>query len=55
MMSAGRVVLDLGAAEKQGLGVADLVERFHRKTGELFAEDRALLVEPSRGRDTSRG
>jgi putative ABC transport system ATP-binding protein len=51
MMSAGRVVLDLGAPEKQGLGVADLVERFHRKTGELFAEDRALLAEPSRGRE----
>jgi putative ABC transport system ATP-binding protein len=46
MMSAGRIVLDLGVAEKQGLGVGDLVERFHRRTGELFAEDRALLVEP---------
>ena len=46
MMSAGRVVLDLGAAEKRGLGVVDLVERFHRRTGELFAEDRALLVPP---------
>jgi putative ABC transport system ATP-binding protein len=48
MMSAGRIVLDLGAAEKQGLGVPDLVERFHQRTGELFAEDRALLAEPSR-------
>jgi putative ABC transport system ATP-binding protein len=49
MMSAGRVVLDLGPADKQGLGVADLVERFHRRTGELFAEDRALLVPPPAG------
>jgi hypothetical protein len=47
MMSAGRVVLELGAADKQELGVADLVERFHRRTGELFAEDRALLVPPA--------
>jgi putative tryptophan/tyrosine transport system ATP-binding protein len=47
MMSAGRMVLDLGGREKQGLGVADLVERFQRRTGEVFAEDRALLVEPA--------
>jgi hypothetical protein len=40
-------VLDLGAAEKQGLGVVDLIERFHRRTGELFAEDRALLAPPA--------
>jgi putative ABC transport system ATP-binding protein len=49
MMSAGRVVLDLGAADKQGLGVVDLVERFQRRTGELFAEDRALLAPPPAG------
>jgi putative ABC transport system ATP-binding protein len=49
MMSAGRVVLDLGAADKQGLGVVDLIERFHRRTGELFAEDRALLAPPPAG------
>jgi putative ABC transport system ATP-binding protein len=47
MMSAGRVVLDIRSPEKQGLGVADLVERFQRRTGEVFAEDRALLAEPA--------
>jgi putative ABC transport system ATP-binding protein len=47
MMSAGRVVLDIGGAEKQGVGVGELVERFHRRTGEVFAEDRALLAEPA--------
>ncbi len=33
---------------------AMIVERFHRRTGELFAEDRALLVEPSAGLDAPR-
>jgi putative ABC transport system ATP-binding protein len=45
MMSAGRIVLDIAGAEKHGLTVAGLVERFHRRTGEVFAEDRALLGE----------
>jgi putative ABC transport system ATP-binding protein len=37
MMDAGRIVADIGAAEKKGLGVDDLVRRFH------LADDRMML------------
>jgi putative ABC transport system ATP-binding protein len=37
MMDAGRIVADIGAAEKKGLGVGDLVRRFH------LADDRMML------------
>lgn len=39
MMDAGRIVADIGAAEKQGLGVTDLVARFRIK------DDRMILTQ----------
>jgi len=44
MLHAGRVILDVGGAEKAALGVADLVARFHAASGEDFSDDRALLT-----------
>ncbi len=38
MMDAGRIVADIGAQEKMGLGVADLVHRFH------LSDDRMVLA-----------
>jgi putative tryptophan/tyrosine transport system ATP-binding protein len=43
MMHAGRIVLDLDAAQKGKLKVPDLVEKFHQVAGEAFAVDRMLL------------
>lgn len=43
MMHEGRVVLDLGPAEKEALQVSDLIEMFHKVAGEAFAVDRLLL------------
>ena len=45
MMSAGRIVLDIPAAEKRRLTIPRLIELFHRRAGETFALDRSLLVE----------
>ena len=38
MMDAGCIVADIGSAEKKGLGVADLVRRFH------LSDDRMVLA-----------
>jgi putative ABC transport system ATP-binding protein len=43
MLHRGRIILDVAGAEKQGLGVDDLLERFYSSQGEAFASDRALL------------
>lgn len=43
MMHHGQVVLDISGAEKAQLGVADLIARFERRSGEHFIDDRALL------------
>lgn len=43
MMHAGRIVLDLDAAQKSKLKVADLIDKFHQVAGEAFAVDRMLL------------
>ncbi len=45
MMDRGRIILDLEGEEKQGLSVADLVERFQDLTHREFARDDALLGE----------
>ena len=45
MMGGGRIILDIAGEEKQRLTVPELVEQFHRRTGEIFADDRALLAE----------
>ena len=43
MMHQGRVVLDVLGAEKTGLSVAALVQKFHEVAGEKLAVDRLLL------------
>jgi len=44
MMHAGRVILDVGGAEKSQLTVAALVEKFHQASRSALAEDRLLLT-----------
>ena len=43
MMHAGRIVLDVTGAQKAGLTVPGLIEKFHEVAGEAFAVDRMLL------------
>jgi putative ABC transport system ATP-binding protein len=43
MMHQGRVVLDVLGAEKAGLTVGRLVQKFHEVAGEQLAVDRLLL------------
>ena len=43
MMHKGKVILDLGHAQKQGLTIKDLVSAFERAAGEEFADDKVLL------------
>lgn len=43
MMHQGRIVLDVGQEEKDGLTVADLVAKFHDVAGESLVVDRMLL------------
>lgn len=43
MMHRGRMVLNLGAREKRGLTVSDLVTRFTASSGDAFDDDRVLL------------
>ena len=45
MMHQGRIVLDIAAAEKRGLAVADLVDKFHQVSGDALVDDRLLLGE----------
>ena len=44
MMHAGRVVLDVAGADKAGLTVPGLVERFHAVSHETLSDDRVLLA-----------
>lgn len=43
MMHEGRIILDIRGEEKQKLTVEDLLKRFGKASGEVFANDRALL------------
>ncbi len=43
MMDSGRVVLDVGGAERAGLTVEDLLERFKSGAGKALDNDRILL------------
>jgi len=44
MLHAGRIIFDIGGAEKAALTVTDLVERFHAASGQDLADDRLLLA-----------
>lgn len=43
MLHQGQVVFDIGGAERQKLGVADLLALFEREQGEALADDALLL------------
>ncbi len=43
MMHEGRIILDIRGEEKKKLTVEDLLKRFGKASGEVFANDRALL------------
>jgi putative ABC transport system ATP-binding protein len=43
MMHEGRIILDIRGEEKKRLTVEDLLKRFGKVSGEVFANDRALL------------
>ena len=45
MMDAGRIVLDLGAEERRGMTVQDLLDRFRAGAGKQLDNDRILLSE----------
>jgi putative ABC transport system ATP-binding protein len=44
MMHRGRIILDIGAEEKNKLTVPDLVTRFTSSSGSVFDDDRVLLA-----------
>jgi ABC-type uncharacterized transport system, ATPase component len=44
MMHEGKIILDIRGEEKQKLTVEDLLKRFGQASGEVFANDRALLT-----------
>ncbi len=43
MMDSGRILLDLGGKEREGLTVADLLARFKAGVGQALTNDRMLL------------
>lgn len=43
MLHEGRIVLDVGGAEREGLGVEDMVEMFRRQRGQAPDDDKLLL------------
>ncbi len=43
MMSEGRIILDITGEEKKSLTVEELLKRFGKVSGEIFANDRVLL------------
>ena len=45
MMADGGIVLDVAGAERAGMTVEDLIERFHAGTGRTLDNDRMLLSE----------
>ncbi len=45
MMDGGRIVLDVGGQERQGLSVDDLLLRFRQRAGKTLDSDRILLAD----------
>jgi putative ABC transport system ATP-binding protein len=43
MLHEGRIVLDVGGPQREGLGVEDLVEMFRQQRGQALDEDELLL------------
>jgi putative ABC transport system ATP-binding protein len=43
MLHEGRIVLDVGGQQREGLGVEDLVEMFRQQRGQALDEDELLL------------
>ena len=43
MMDSGRIILDVGGAERSGLTVNDLLARFRAGVGKALDNDRMLL------------
>ena len=43
VMDAGKIVLDISGAERAGMTVSDLLDRFHAKSGREMDNDRMLL------------
>ena len=44
MMAEGSIVLDVSGAEREGLTVSDLLERFRSGAGHALDNDRILLA-----------
>lgn len=44
MMHRGRIILDIGQAEKSKLTVTNLIAKFNSCSGDVFANDRSLLA-----------
>ncbi len=44
MLHGGRIILDIGAAEKATLSIEDLLQKFYQARGEEFVSDRMMLV-----------
>ena len=44
MMHQGKIILDVAGADKAGMTIEDLIERFYTVKGEEFSQDRMLLV-----------
>jgi putative ABC transport system ATP-binding protein len=43
MLHEGQIILDIAGEEREGLEVADLLERFNQLKGEELADDSLLL------------
>ena len=43
VMDAGKIVLDISGAERAGMTVSDLLDRFHARSGREMDNDRMLL------------
>jgi len=44
MLHGGRIILDVGQAEKSAMSIEDLLQKFYSVRGEEFVSDRMLLV-----------
>lgn len=44
MMHRGKIILDIDEAEKSKLTITQLIEKFNAVSGDVFADDRVLLV-----------
>ncbi|HZK18747.1 MAG TPA: ATP-binding cassette domain-containing protein [Clostridia bacterium] len=49
MMHRGRIILDIGEAEKSKLTVPQLIEKFTETSGDVFDDDRVLLAHTHKG------